>query len=267
MTIVYGDTGRNSMGTLKTLNTNPYVNEQNLTSTALPTGANASAVPASPQVSFTINTASMVPTFTGMNVVSYKSVYSLNVVGQNTFGSTQTVYYQVNKNGSSYKTGSQTIANNAYYTVSLVDGTLANNDQMDFYIWTPATSGINYFYKSVICMPSSVDVGAKWMSNANYKFTSPTAGGYLTLTGKAGNNSSGSIYVYVANGTKNSSTIDGNSTSPVVYPVISSHSTYKLSQLQYETTNLCSISGNSTFYPAVNQNYFVTQLSYRDLFL
>lgn len=267
MTILWGDTGKVLYGSLKTLSTTPYVNEQNVTSTPLYVGS-SSTLPGgiSPIVTFTLNTATMAPTFSGLKVNSYKSVFGMHVSGQNISGASQTVYYQINKNGTSYKTGNKSIPTGNYFTVGICDGSFNNGDVVDFYIWTPASSGVNYMYQNIFCIPSSVDVGAKIMFNASFNYTSLSSG-YLPLTGKVNSAFAGSVFIYPANGTKNSSTIDGNSNNPIIYPVLSSHATFKLFQLQTETSGnaITQINNSATNYPQSVQNNFISSLSYRDL--
>lgn len=269
MTIQWGDTGRISVGTLKTLSITPYVNEQNLTSTALYSSSNAAtSVPTgmTPTVSFTVNASTMVPSFSGVNVLSYKPIYGLNVAGQNTNGSSQTVYYNIYKNGSTYKNGSSSIVNNNYWTVSLQDGSLNNGDKLDFYIWTPATSGVNYFYQNIFTIPGRVDTGAKNMVNASFTIVSLGSNTYFPLNpNKAGVNYAPSVYVYPSNAGNRQLSISGAETD--IFPLFASHPTYKLYQTQGGDVAVnCSIGSSTTSYPYMQVNWFVSQIQYRDLF-
>lgn len=265
MTIQWGDTGRASIGSLKTLNITPYVNEQNITSTALPTGANASAVPASPIVTYTINVSTMAPTFSGINALSYKSVYGISVSGQNTNGSAQTLYYQINKNGTSYKTGNASITNNNYWTVTFCDGTLNGGDRIDIYVWTPATSGMNYFYKNIFCQPSRVDTGASNIINAIFTEVSFATNTYFPLTGKVGTKSQGNNFVYPATVSSNVGLTTG---SPMVFGLLTVNPTYKLFATQSGDISgvYNDIGQSATNYPQIDCSNQVTSISYRDLF-
>lgn len=265
MTVQWGDTGRVTIGSLKTLTISPYVNEQNLTATALPVGAGASNVPGTPQVSFTVNTSTMVPTFSGVKVNSYKSVYGFNVSGQNTSGASQTVYYQINKNGTSYKTGNTSVVNNNYYTVSLEDGTFVNNDKIDFYIWTPASSGVNYLYQNSFCLPSRVDTGAKNICEFTINTVVLASSTYFPLASTASSQWAGACYIYTSDETNiNYTGLQTNTGRTVSIPLFGVGSTFKLYYLQAEGTNNSIVS--NTGYPRMQNSVIATSISYRDLF-
>lgn len=262
MTIQWGDTGRASFGTLKTLNISPYVSEQNITSTELTVGS-SSTMPGgiTPAVSFTINTTTMAPTFSGANVLSYKPVYGMNLSGQNTNGAAQTVYYQINKNGASYKTGNVSCSNTNYFTVSLIDATPVNGDKFDFYVWTPASTGVTYSYQNIFCLPSRIDTGVKNM--VNYALTISSMNSLFTLTGKFVASSTGNVYFYPSTSTMTAGT--GSSTT---LPMFQSHATYKLFGIGNGDSNGTSnaILQSATAYPGGYYNYYPSQIQYRDLF-
>lgn len=260
-----GDSGKVLYGALKTLSITPYVNEQNLTSTALPTGANASAIPGSPQVSFTINTSTMVPTFSGVNVLSYKPIYGLNVSGQNTSGASQTIYFNIYKNGSSYKTGNLSVSNNNYFTITMADSSFVNGDKLDFYIWTPASSGVNYFYQNINVMPSRIDTGSKNVANITYKLVTYASSTYFPLTGKANAQSTGSVYAYPATDTNQSNYIGLNNTATNIISLLSVNSAQKLYGCQFELYSQCQITQSASYYPNMYINELVSSISYRDL--
>lgn len=263
MTIQWGDSGRISIGVLKTMNITPYVNEQNLTSTALPVGANASSLPASPVVSFTINTSTMSPTFSGIKPLSFRTIYGLNVSGQNTSGASQTVYFQINKNGVNYKTGNASITNNNYFTVSLCDGTLQNGDVLDFYIWTPTSSGVNYFYKNTFCQAGRIITGSNNVVNVSFSTVSFPTNTYFPLTGKVAAKSQANIYIgYYGNA------FSFVGATQKTFPLFSPDPTngFFTTQAGDVSGTYCDLGQSATNYPLLDCNYQLTTLSYRDLF-
>lgn len=270
MTVQWGDTGRTAIGTLKTLNITPYVSEQNVTSTALPVGANASSVPASPVFSFTVNSTTMAPTFSGVKVLNYVGAYGFCVSGQNTSGAAQTVYFQINKNGSSYKTGSLSITNNNYWTVTLCDATIVNGNVIDVYIWTPAASGVNYFYQCTYCQPSQVDTGAKNICQVTYTCTSFQSSTYFPLTGKVGSKGVGQNYVFTNTTNFNSQQLNytAQNSGQTTLNLLSVNNTYKLFRVGAgdQSGVYSDIGQSSTQYPLVDGSYQITSISYRDLF-
>lgn len=255
-------TTRYNIGTLKTLNLSPYVSEQSDPSTALPT-----AQPGTPQVSYTINTSTMTPTFSGnAGVVSYKPLYGACVSGQNTSGAAATVYYQINKNGTSFKTGNASIANNNYFTVTFEDNS-NNADKYDFYLWTTASSGVNYFYQNVWCLPGRVDTGAKNLSNFNLTLVNFANGTYFPLSGKANGNWNGNINVYPSTASNLSIAFGSTGTGTFTLPTFTSHSTYKLYQLAGEGNGArADIVSNASYYPSIDANLHVSTLNYREIF-
>lgn len=265
MTILWGDTGRGLYGSLKTLNITPYIIENNVAATALPT-----AMPASPQYSVTINTTTMAPTLTGINVLSSKQVFGIMLAGQNTSGSTTTVYYQINKNGTLIKSGSTSVTNNYYFTSSL-ENLAVNGDKYDIYVWASAASGVNYFYTGCFMIPSSIDTGAE--NIANLTFTVDAVVNHLPLTGHTGSGWAGSMYVFgssYSGGTVGIGATNINNAiapgSDITFPLINISTPYKLFALQSGD-----VSGvewgmyqHATNYPYICQNMFPSKIRYRD---
>lgn len=103
MTVLYGDTGRVSYGTLKKLNiTNTTPIETIIgTPVSLPT-----VEPGTPQISITLASNN----FPVMTPSPYSAKYAaiLTVAGKNNDAAAQTVNYRILKNGTSIATGSQT---------------------------------------------------------------------------------------------------------------------------------------------------------------
>jgi hypothetical protein len=263
MTIQWGDTGRVSIGALKKLTVTPYVNEQNLTSTTLPVGANASSIPGSPVFSFTYTKASMSPVFGGnITPLSWKPYCGYNVTGQNTSGASQTVYYNIYKNGVTWKNGSATITNNNYFTVSISDAS-NDGDKYDFYIWTPASSGVNYFYQNNWCLPSRVDTGAKNVVNLSFSISSlSTATNFPVAGSKIGSSFQGSATVNMTASTLSSySIVDGT----VLALFAVQNQNYKLFCIGSVDSVNNNCSNNSTSYQ-ITQTSYPTSLSYRDLY-
>jgi hypothetical protein len=188
-------TKANKTGSLKTLKTTPYVFEQYVTTTMPPTAISTG----SPQATFTYSASAYAPIFSGSaKVVSYKAVFGAGISGQNTTGATVTLNYQINKNGSSWKTGSTNVTNNYYYTAYFVDAP-NDGDIYDIYIWSSAVSGMTFNYEFMWALPTSVDTGAKNVYNATFNISNVNAS--LALTGNAATTWTGNVYVGVDNGT------------------------------------------------------------------
>jgi hypothetical protein len=230
-------------------------------------GAGSANVPASPIVTYTINTSTMAPTFSGVSVLSYKPVYGISVSGQNTNGAAQTLYYQINKNGTSYKTGNASVANTNYWTVTYCDATLNNGDKIDIYVWTPAASGMNYFYQNIYCQPSRVDTGAKNVVNITYNTSTFASNTYFPLTGKVGAKSTGNNYVYPTTTTGNVG-VSLTGAGSFSLNLLSVNSTYKLFATQAGDVSgvYNDIGTSATNYPLIDNNYQMTSISYRYLF-
>jgi hypothetical protein len=246
------------IGALKTLTTTPYVFEQNLTPTAPPTAISTG----SPQVSYTFNKSTTVPLFGGTaRVKGYTSCFGFTLSGgKNTSGATVTLNYQINKNGSSWKTGNANIANNNYYTVAAYDFP-NDGDVYDVYIWCTTASGMQYSYTANYCIAHQVDTGSKYMEN--YIFTASSITPLFSLTSMA-TSGSGNIYIYpIPNLSAVSNAIlYGAGTTTI--PLFTSNQTNKLFGFQNTTgTAVCNVS--STSLCTINSNLYIPSLSYRDI--
>lgn len=257
MTIQWGDTGKTLSGALKIINVTPYVSEQILTSTALPISMSGS-----PQVSFTINTSIMSPSFT-TNVISFKPVYGINISGQNTSGASATVFYQVNKNGTSFKTGNANITNNNYFTLSIFDAVFVNGDKIDIYLWTAASSGVNYFYQNIFCIPSRLDTGAKSLQNLNVTLVLIANSTYFPLTGKVGSSTVNNTIFFPCTSFTNSL---GVSVGTTTFPLYSPIATYRMFQSNNgDASPRYDLNQSATAYPYLSSNSLVSSLTYREL--
>lgn len=251
---------RGNLGSLKTHGVVPYITEQSVTPTMPPTSISTG----SPQYSITFSKATMSPEFTGNSQpISWRTQGVAYLCGQNTSGASVTLYYQINKNGSSWKSGSSSIVNNNYYTLYFLDN-FNDGDKFDFYIWSSATSGMNYLYQGFCCFPNRVNLGAKNMYNATFTLYQPT----FTLTGHCGNSWYGNFFVYPIPSNTNNLSLGNASFSPITVPFVATHPTYG----QYVTqggdifTN-SGINSSSTTYPQINYTPQVQLLTYREIFL
>lgn len=258
---------RVSMGSLKTLTIAPWKSEQQLTPTQPPTAISTG----SPQVSYTFNKDTMSPTFGGgTTVLSYKPCFAFNVGGQNTTTSAVTLYYQVNKNGTSWKSGNASITNNYYYNLSIYDGNVNDGDVYDVYFWCSATTGMNFTQQNSWVIPSKVQTGAKNLFNAVFTGGQAYNSTNFPLTGtKIGVNWTGSWYAVVAMHTDGTlpqySLTDNNSTKQLVVPFMQVYSAYGLFYPQIDSGTGNALNNNATQYTGYNC-YFPSQIQYRELF-
>lgn len=266
MTIQWAERGRGLYGSQKSLYITPYVNEQVVTTQTLTTGTSGTMPGGiTPLASYTVNTSTMAPTFSGVNVVSYYPVYGCAVGGQNTSGASVTVWWQINRNGSNFKTGNTSVANNNYWTLSFMDSTFVNGDVIDIYVWTSASSGVNFTYKNITCHPSRVDVGSKYMINASFKLTTLTSAGLLPATGKAGGTWVGNVYCFPS---ATDNTISYSFGSNVTCQFLTSTTSYKAFQIQGgEVYKNYTLATSTTQLPCIVQNNYPNPLTYRDLFI
>lgn len=255
---------RISVGVLKTLNIFPYSSEQLLTPTQAPTTISTG----SPQASWTFQKSAMAPYFSGnVNVISYRPLFGLALGGQNTSGVAVTVFMQINKNGIAYKSANLSIPNSNYFCVTIAEGS-SDGDKYDFYIWSSATTGLNYSYQCCWCAPTRLDTGAKYLLNYTSSATSlvdntavlPLANANRKVTPSW----TGAVQFYPV--PSNSVNVGSNIVnSPVTIPLYASHPTYKLYSLQgLEGAIISGLNADATSYRATNNNY-IYSLSYREI--
>lgn len=257
MTIGVGDTGKVSVGIQRTMNIALAVAENNVTATALPTAMGSA------QYTFTYNASTLAPTFTGVIPNSYSQVWIMAVSGQNTSGAAATVSYQINKNGTSFKTGNASITNNNYFTLSL-EMPMATGDVYDFYLWTSASSGVNYIYNGCCSIPTRVDIGNKMITNSTWTISPASAS--FTLTGHASSQWGGALWLVLGSNTAagNQKVVSNNET---VY-LHQTHPTYKLFALQSDISpNNYALAQSATYYPQLEQNSYPTKIVWRELSL
>lgn len=255
MALLLGDTGMVLYGTLKTLNITPYIVEANITAVSIPTTISTG----SPQLTWTIDTSVMKPTFSGTNILSYKPVWTFAAGGQNLSGASATIFFQINKNGANYKTGNIATANNNYFTASIIDGSFINGDVIDFYFWTTGT-GQTVTYKHNGCLASHVDTGAK--NVVDIAFTTNSFISLLPLTGKVRDAWGAGTNFYPTKDT----TVPYNrgTVGTFTFPFAQFLSGNRLFVLAGQSSTQFGINQSATFFPWLNGNYYVTSVSYRD---
>lgn len=158
MTILTGDTGLVSVGTLKTFNiTMATPNETLLASgseIALPTAEPAGGAAGSVQITVQ---ASDLPTI-DPTPYSTKSTAFLILSGKNTTAGALTISYSVYKNGVSVATTTQSVAANNFWThthyrfYDVVPG-----DILEGRVWC-ATAGLNLDYYALVVYPTRMDL-------------------------------------------------------------------------------------------------------------
>lgn len=255
MPIIRGSSSKPLSGTLKQVNISPYINEQSINSTAVP----SSYVIGNTQATWTYDASVMSPTFTGNTpVLNYRPVLFLNLCGQNISGASATIYWQMNKNGVNWKSGSSSVASNYYFTIFMYDYPV-QGDIYDFYIWTSSTN-VNYNYKNSYILPSRVDTGANYISNYTTILSTTISTTNFPIANKASTSWNGSVYVYPSTTVTVSFGISGTQS----LPFMQNQATYKLFQLQAEGTSV-GLNSSSTYILTTQSNSYIASLSYRDL--
>lgn len=255
---------REKTGTLKTLNTTPYISEQSLTPTQAPTAISTGT----PQASWTFSKTGMAPYFSGnVSVLSYKPIFGINLAGQNTSGAAVTVFHQVNKNGTLSKSGSVSVNNNYYFTSGYLDAP-NEGDVYDIYIWSSATTGLNYLYQNSWCSPSRVNTGVQYMSNYSITLSSPSSTIFPVAGNKVNNYTLGSVYTEPSTlATTNTFYYSTTTIGTINFPLFTSNPTLGLFLLAGGDINgtSASIAADSSTYK-MYLNYYVSSLSYREIF-
>lgn len=252
MTILWGDNGKVAYGTLKTITISPYVSESTLSGTIV-----ATAKGTTPDVTYTLSSS------TDSNISpipkSYIRVPIISASGQNTSGGAVTVSYQINKNGSSVKTGSVSVANNTYYTVHY-NGTGVAGDVFDVYLWV-SNASVSLIYSSLGVLPSQIDMGCKIVSQLT--FTTANFPSSLTLTTKTGSNQNSNIIIYPSDST--SASFSGLSFSP--FQMLYINQTKKIYALNNgdAVPNTGTIQTSATNYPFIFTQYYPTKITYREV--
>lgn len=171
MTIQWGDTGRVVTGTLKNFTITLATPRETLsgTPTALPSTNPGSA---SAQATFTVQ-ASDLPTISPSPIsTSYTAMVFIG--GKNTDAASQTVNYQVYKNGTAIggASGSQSVPSNNFWTQSHYRfPTVAVGDTLAVSVWS-ASANVNFDYIAIIVLPTQTNLGKSYL-NKDVTYSNP----------------------------------------------------------------------------------------------
>lgn len=266
MTILYGDTGRASMGTFKKVDFFYPKIENNLVTSDLPLAKSGT-----PTFSFTIDS-SVIPITS--SPVSFIYVPWIVAGGKNNNASAVTINYEVYRNGVLWQSGNKTgVTASQYWTFYFMkyDTTFCQGgDVIDVYLWANLT-GVSYYYNAVIIMPSRNDYGAKYgsiLKDFSYTATSPIA----LLTGATGGGAKGSsnlgiMYAYTSNTT---TLFTGTTSSYTINAIQYGQPTHKLGSLQngdFQGGTGAGINVQATNMPHAVQNSIPSSVSFREISL
>lgn len=255
MTVLWGDTGKVSLGTLKKFDITLATPRETLLGTpvALPT-----TQPGTPQISLTVG-GSDLPTISPSPIsTSYTAMVYTG--GRNTDAASQTVNYQIYKNGSSVATGSQTgLVSNNYWThnypsfFGIVDG-----DVITVSLWATSVN-VNYDYYAIIIMPTRIQLAPpnvilKDLYYGGFSIPTLTMGTpstYTTGSWKITPSSIGTMF---------------DLSIATTFPAYISHATYGLGRTdQGDATTSVGIQTNTTNRPRYATNRVANSITFREV--
>jgi hypothetical protein len=155
MTVLWGDTGKTAISTLKTYNISFATPRESLLTTPL---SLPSTEPTTPQVSVTIGVGDLPNILPSPLGVKYTA--ALYAAGKNTDAAAQTVSWRVLKNNISIATGtSSSVPTNQFWTHSYFQFyDVVVGDVLEIKLWS-ASANVNYDYWGLSVYPTRLNVG------------------------------------------------------------------------------------------------------------
>lgn len=255
MTVQWGDTGKIAYGPLKSYTLSFATPRETLLGSpvSLP-----SANPGTPQVTMTIQTTDL-PTITPSPLsVTYCAV--LYIAGKNTDAASQSVSYQVYKNGTAISgaSGSATVATNTYWTHEHFRfNSIAVGDVLGVSVWS-ASANVNYDYYAMCVYPTRPVLGKCYLNkDVNFgTFTYPTLS-----SGNPSVSLSQTPVIYPTSSSQNMQ-INANTT----FGALSWSSTYNAFVTNYGDNNVTSITEtNATYRPYYRRNALPSTITFREI--
>lgn len=255
MSILNGDSGLASVGTLKTFTTSLATPQETLLSTplALPT-----SLPATAQVSYTLQ-ASDFPTITPTPLdVKYCAV--VMTCGKNTSASSETLTYQVGTNGTfTGNIGGSVVATNLFWNQShyrWLD--VAVGSLLEIKLFATSAS-VNLDYYALFIYPTRMKVtNCPVVQDIEYTFSSPTL-----VLGTPVSRISAQLAIYPSNATN---IFHNPNTTPFRIGAMGPHPTYQLGRINYGdwATSTDSVY-HATNRPWYNANQYPSKLTFREV--
>lgn len=255
MAIHWGDTGKSSIGTLKTYETTLATAREIVESTPilLPTTS-----PSVPQVSFTIQSSDLPIIMPKPISVKYTGI--VTVAGRNVSGSSQTINYDVLRNNISIATGSQTGVLDTYswtHTHYRWSADLVVGDEIKVKVWA-TSENVNLDYYSIQVYPTQINVGKAYM-NKDVEYTVQT--GSLVM-----NNPfvqlSGSISIHPNTNATPAYAVNGN----ITFKALGWNDSYNTGRVNYgDVVNSSSTTAHATFRPFYIRNNYVKKITFREV--
>lgn len=255
MTVQWGDTGKIAYGSLKSYSLTFATPRETLLGSpvSLP-----STNPGTPQITMTIASGDL-PTISPTPIsMTYCAV--LYMAGKNTDAASQSISYQVYKNGVAISgaTGSASVATNTYWTHEHFRfNNISVGDVVGVSVWC-ASANVNYDYYALVVYPTRPILGKSYI-NKDVNF-----GSFISPALSSGNPSVSLSQTPVIYPTTSSSNIqiNGNTT----FGALSWNSTYNAYVTNYGDNNVTSITEtNATYRPFYRRNSLPSTITFREI--
>jgi hypothetical protein len=247
------------VGSIKTLTVTPWTNEQSISAGTNPP---ASMTSGSPQATYTFNKNTMTPTFGGtalMGIKSYSTLWGGALCGKNTSGAAVATNWQINKNGTLWKSGNTSLANNNNYAVVWYD-VPNDGDVYDVYLWAGSQTGMDYTYQLAWGVPIWIDLGVKTMANLSMVLSTPYS---LFKMFTVNNNFTAATLFYPLPPTNNSCTVSTVGTYNFSY--YTTHPTFKLYGTNASITGTATMNFSSTAFAQIQSSMYPSLISFREV--
>lgn len=260
MSILLGDTGRASVGNLKTINFQHQFIEQDYTGITLPT-----SLPPVAQLSYVIGESNL-PIISG-GTTSFLPMPWTILGGQNTSGVSVTIYYEIYRNGVLWQSGNRTsVPNGQYWTFFCLkaENNMVVGEEISVKVWTTAT-GVSILYSCYSTFIGRLDLGLKFGAmikdvSATVVYPHTVINGYNAMT--KWSSWTGSLTIFPMNNSGFAST-SANAFIPLLQYC---NTTYRLFSNQGgDANNATGINYHTSQFPNVQQTAILTSISFREL--
>jgi hypothetical protein len=151
LTILWGDTGKVAVGTLKTFTITPSTPSETLLGTPVSSLPTVNPGSGGAQISYTIQQSDL-PTINPAPIsTKYSAVFMIG--GKNTDAAAQSIGYQIFKNGSSVYTSSPSVTASNFYTLNAYLYDVKVGDIISVALWC-TNANMNYDYYGIVVSPT-----------------------------------------------------------------------------------------------------------------